>query len=312
MRLTFPSIRKINKTWAVLGVALVIGIIAALATRSYLSQKIEAIESRGKYETVELLVAKTFIPKGSIVAVDDLAIRKIPVEFAQSGAVTPQDILSIAGRVTGYDVKKGEMVMLSQMLSKRAPTFSARLENGHRAITVMVDEINSISGMLEPGDLIDLMFTVDQNGRKVIFPLLQHVQVMATGKRSVDDPKGGEPVQFATVTLNTTPDQAKNIIIARETGKLTALLRSPSDKESGSDKSVDLATLFGAKREGQHASHDGGVPVLYGGSASRFPPEALKLGRYRGTATRTNPPPPPLIAAPPPAAVAVATTAISP
>ena len=304
MRLPFFSTKKINKTWAVLGIALAIGMVAALATRSYLSQKIQAIESRGNRETVDLLVAKTFIAKGSTVAVDDLAIRKIPVEFAQSGAVKPQDVLTVAGKVSGFDVKKGDMVMLSQMLSKRAPTFSARLADGQRAITVMVDEINSISGMLEPGDLIDLMFTVDQNGRKVIFPLLQRVQVMATGKRSVDDPKGGEPVQFATVTLNTTPSQAKNIIIARETGKLTALLRSPGDQEPGSEKSVDLATLFGAKRENPRVARDGGVPVLYGGSASRFPPEALKLGRYRGTATLMNPPPP--------APVAVVATASSP
>lgn len=290
MKLTFSSLRKMNKTWAVLGVALAIGLITALITRSFLSQKIEAIELRGKHDTVDLLVAKEGIAKGSVVAVEDLAIRKIPVEFAHSGAVAPQDVMSVAGRVSSYDVKKGEMLIQSQILSKRPATFSARLENGHRAITVMVDEINSISGMLEPGDLIDLMFTVDQNGKKIIFPLLQRVPVMATGKRSVDDPKGGEPIQFATVTLNTTPDQAKNIIIARETGKLTALLRSPGDDASGSDSRVDLASLFGPSRATARAPRDGGVPVLYGGSAGKFPPEALKLGRYRGAATAANPP----------------------
>lgn len=310
MRLTFSSLRKMNKTWAVLGVALVIGLITALITRSFLSQKIEAIELRGKHDTVDLLVAKEGIAKGSVVAVDDLAIRKIPVEFAHSGAVGPQEVMNVAGRVSSYDVKKGEMLMLSQMLSKRPTTFSARLENGHRAITVMVDEINSISGMLEPGDLIDLMFTADQNGKKIIFPLLQRVQVMATGKRSVDDPKGGEPLQFATVTLNTTPDQAKNIIIARETGKLTALLRSPGDDAAGSNSHVDLASLYEPGQASQHATSDGGVPVLYGGSASKFPPEALRLGRHRGAVTSANPPPPAFIA-PPAAGTVLAATASS-
>jgi pilus assembly protein CpaB len=310
MRLTLSSLRKMNKTWAVLSVALAIGLITALITRSFLSQKIEAIELRGKHDTVDLLVAKEGITKGSVVAVDDLAIRKIPVEFAHSGAVPPQDVMNVAGRVSSYNVKKGEVLMLSQMLSKRPATFSARLENGHRAITVMVDEINSISGMLEPGDLIDLMFTVDQNGKKIIFPLLQRVQVMATGTRSVDDPKGGEPAQFATVTLNTTPDQAKNIIIARETGKLTALLRSPGDDAASSESRVDLASLFGPNRASGRATRDGGVPVLYGGSASKFPPEALRLGRYRGAATSANPPPP-TFAAPPAAGTVLAATASS-
>jgi pilus assembly protein CpaB len=284
MKLTLPSIPKLGKTWAVLGVALVIGGVAALTTRSYLSQKIEAIELRGKFETVDLLVAKSLITKGSIVAVDDLAIRKIPVEFAHSGAVAPQDVLSVAGRVSNYDLKQGEMLLSSQLLSKRPATFSARLEHGQRAITVMVDEINSISGMLEPGDLIDLIFTADQNGKKIILPLLQRVQVMATGKRSVDDPHGGEAVQFATVTLNTTPDEAKNIILARETGKLTALLRSPGDDAGGARGGVDLATWFGPHPSSQSMARDNGVPVLYGGTGGTFPAEALRLGRYRGAA----------------------------
>lgn len=310
MKLTLPPMPKMSKTWAVLGVALAIGGVAAVITRSYLSQKIEAIELRGKYETVELLVAKTFIAKGSIVAVDDLAIRKIPVEFAHSGAVTPQDVMNVAGRVSNYDVKQGEMLLLSQLLSKRPATFSARLEQGHRAITVMVDEINSISGMLEPGDLIDLMFTADRDGRKIILPLLQRVQVMATGKRSVDDPHGGEAMQFATVTLNTTPDAAKNIILARETGKLTALLRSPGDDAAGDSKGIDLATLFGPRRDTQSAARDSGVPVLYGGSGSKFPPEALKLGRYRGAAAA--PGQAPAFVVPPVPAHPLAVAAIAP
>ena len=288
MRLTLPKIPKIGKTWAVLGIALVIGVAAALTTRSYLSKKIESIESRGKVETVELLVAKSLITKGSVVAVDDLAIRKIPTEFAHSDAVAPQDVLNVAGRVSNYDLKPGEMLVSSQLLSRRPATFSARLDHGQRAITVMVDEINSISGMLEPGDLIDLIFTTDQNGKKIILPLLQRVTVMATGKRSVDDPRGGEVVQFATVTLNTTPNEAKNIILARETGKLTALLRSPGDDAGGAREGIDLVTWFGPQAAGQHMAHDDGVPVLYGGSGNKFPPEALKLGRYRHAAVTPN------------------------
>jgi len=291
MKLKIPAFRKINKTWAVLCAALVIGVVAALAARSFLSTQIEAIEARTKHATVDVVVAKTEIEKGSVVSSQNLAVRKIPAEYAQSGAVNPSDFGRIDGKVIVYKVNAGEMVMWSQMESKRVPTFSARLVAGQRAITVMVDEINSISGMLEPGDLIDLMFTIDQNGKKVVFPLLQSVQVMATGQRSVDDAKSGERAQFATVTLNTTPDQAKNIIIARETGKLTALLRNPEDKQSLGNKSYDLTSLFGAKQGTPHASFGRGIPVLYGGAGGKFPPEALKLGRYReADAPRPLPP----------------------
>lgn len=281
MKINLAPLRKINKAWVVLAVALAIGIVAALATRSYLNTQVEAIEARGKHQTVEIIVAKTEIDKGSILSSQNLALRRIPVEYAHSGAIKPEDFRRVDGSVIAFAVKSGEMIMWSQMEGKRAPTFSARLLAGQRAITVVVDEINSISGMLEPGDLIDLMFTIDQSGRKMIVPLLQSVQVMATGQRSVDDPKSGERMQFATVTLNTTPDQAKSIIVARETGKLTALLRNPADKDVMGGKSFDLGALFGAKHDLQYPAHGHAIPVLYGGSAGKFPADALKLGRYR-------------------------------
>jgi len=280
MKINFQSLRNINKTWLSLGVALAIGLLTALGARTFLSRQVEAIEARAKHDTADIVVAKTEIAAGTKLGHENLAIRKVPVDFAQSGAVRPEDFARIDGKAIAYDVKSGEMIMWSQMESQRAPTFSARLAPGQRAITVVVDEINSISGMLEPGDLIDLMFSVDQNGQKLVLPLLQSVQVMATGQRVVDDLKSGEKTQFATVTLNTTPEQAKDIIIARETGKLTALLRNPNDKEPIGKKSLDLASLFGGRRVAvQHVQQ--GVPVLYGGNGAKFSPDALRLDRSR-------------------------------
>ena len=56
-----------------------------------------------------------------------------------------------------------------------------KLTIGKRAITFPVDEINSISGMLQPGDKIDLIATIRQLNNDVTYPLLQDVQILATG-----------------------------------------------------------------------------------------------------------------------------------
>ncbi|MES2118319.1 MAG: Flp pilus assembly protein CpaB [Pseudomonadota bacterium] len=302
MKIKFPALSKINKTWGILGAALTIGLLAAGATRSFLSTQVAEIEARNQHQTVDVVVAKTNLEQNSVLSNKNVAVRKIPVEFAHSGAVKPAEFERIDGGAIAYEVKAGEMIMWSQMAGKRAPTFSARLAKGQRAITVMVDEINSISGMLEPGDRIDLMFTVDQNGKKVVLPLLQNVEVLATGQRAVDDPKSGEHTQFATVTLNATPDQAKNIIVARETGKLTALLRNPDDKLPIGNKGYDLTSLFGTQPMPRSMVHARGIPVLYGGNGAKYSPEALHLGRYRGTTASSSSPPP--VAAPPPAPIA--------
>ena len=290
-----------NKTWAILGTALAIGLVAAFATRSFLNTQVAEIEARGQHQTVDVVVAKTAIEKGTVVSSQNLAVRKIPVEYAHSGAVKPGEFDRIEGRPIAHKVNPGEMIMWSQMAGKRLPTFSARLVNGRRAITVAVDEINSISGMLEPGDFIDMMLTVEQNGKKSVLTLLQSMEVMATGQRSVDDPKSGERTSYATVTLDATPEQAKKIIIARESGKLTALLRNPDDKQAIGNG--DMA-LPGATSAARQAAPRREIPVLYGGSGARLAPEALHLA-HTGNAI---PPPPPALPAPPPAAVRPAST----
>lgn len=274
----FEFLRKFQqfrptRTWIIFGVAISIGGVAAFAARSYLTDQINAIEARAKGETTAVVVAKRDIPKGEKLSAANAAIREVPVEFSHSGAVSPDQFDRVSGQVIAYPVKSGEMILWALMETQKVPTFSARIEPGHRAITVAVDEINSISGMLEPGDTIDLIATVDRAGRPSTFPLLQSVLVMATGQRSVDDPKSGERRQFSTVTLDTTPQQAQSLIVAREVGKLTALLRNPQDNQ-----------LIGKPRENLSAPQPGRsrrtsrtVPVIYGGNLSRFSSDALKL-----------------------------------
>lgn len=304
MKLTFPALSKINKTWLVLGAALAVGLLAAIVTRSFLSTQVAEIEARNQHQTLDIVVAKADLAQNTVLSSKNVAVRKIPVAYAHSGAVAPSEFERIDGGALAFPVKAGEMIMWSQMEGKRAPTFSARLAEGRRAITVVVDEINSISGMLEPGDLIDLMFSVDHNGRKVVLPLLQGMRVMATGQRSVDDPKGGEPTQFATVTLDVTRRQASNIILARDTGKLTALLRNPSDQPPIGEPDPDLAFLSDAGSTARVAAPRRYIPVLYGGAS--YSPDALHLQHGAPAPASAAPPTSTPAPAPAPAAGPVA------
>jgi pilus assembly protein CpaB len=285
MKLPITTKFKPNKTWIVLGVAIVIGVLAALGARSYLSTEMAAIEARGKGEQVNVVVAKGKMQKGEALSTATVAVRGVPAEYAHSSALMPDQFDTFDGKVLAYGVKAGEVILWSMLEGKKSPTFSARLEEGRRAITVPVDEINSISGLLEPGDLIDLMLTVSQKDKKYTFPVLQTVRVMATGQRSVDDPKNGERRQYSTVTLDTTPEQAQTVIMAREAGKVTALLRNPNDQREFRGGNKSLLGLNGLGLDGPQMPEDQAlsvrqVPVLYGGRGAKFPAEGLQLGKY--------------------------------
>ena len=304
---TVTQLRRLrpNRTWAMLLVALTIGLLAALAARSYLTRRMEAIEATAKGKTVTVIVAKRDIAKGGVLSADNMALRPIPVDYAHSGALNPDDFERIDGQRLGYAVKSGEMIMWSMMETQRARTFSAHVAAGRRAMTVPVDEINSISGMLEPGDAIDLLATVDRSGKKTTFPVLQNVEVMATGQRSQDDPKSGTQRNYSTVTIDTSPEQARLLIAARDMGKLTALLRNPQDKQPIAS-AADVAALLGLGAPppiaGGHGRVRRTVPVLYGNSLKSAPAEALRLGMRSADAAPSTPAPSP--AAPPAAAQA--------
>jgi pilus assembly protein CpaB len=151
---------KLSKTWIALGVALCMGGLAAFTAHNYLGRQIKAIEARAKGTTTAVVVAKSDLGKGIKLSKDNVAVRQIPVEFAHSIAVTPDNFDRINGQALAYPVKSGEMILWGLMEIPKAPTFSTRVETGHRAMTVPVDEINSISGLIEPGDTIDLIVTL--------------------------------------------------------------------------------------------------------------------------------------------------------
>ena len=285
-----PSLKniQIQRSWLILGAAVLIGLLAAWAASSYLSNRVADLEKQANGRTVSVVVAKADLPKGSRLSSDNLAVRAIPQSYAHSGSVLPEQFDRIDGENLAFPVKAGEAILWSLMESKRAPTFSSRVEIGRRALTLPVDEINSISGMLEPGDLIDLMHTQDQQGKKATYPILQSVRIMATGQRAMDDPKSGEKRMYSTVTLDTDPQEALELIAARDSGRLTAILRNPEDI------GTDPAHFASAGAKGKRFQFPGNndarqVPVLYGGRSGKIPPEGLQLGQFiSGTATSSS------------------------
>lgn len=302
-----PNLASIRptKTWIVLGVALGVGILAAIAARGYLANRLAEIENRPKDKTVNVIVAKRELRKGDRIATDTVAVRPIPVDYAHSQAIAPEHFERVDGQPLAYPVKSGEMVLWGLLENRRTATFSVRVKPGHRAMTVPVDEINSISGLLEPGDAIDLMASIDDKGKTQVFTLLQNVMVMATGQRAENDPKSGEKRMYSTVTLDTSPEEAFNIIRAREAGKLTALLRNPDDK-APLDKTLGDPGDFFSRKNGR----TGGVPVLIGGRSGSIPADAQYLNRYQPQDSATGSAPSPANIPPPrPVAVFSADTA---
>jgi pilus assembly protein CpaB len=278
---------KINKNWIVLLTALGVGTLAALGAKNYLSRQVAELEARDKNKAmVQVVVAKTDLAKGSTLSSVNMAARAIPKEWAHSGALTPDQFDRANGSVLAYPASAGEPLIWAQLEGQRTPTFSARLTAGRRAVTVPVDEISSLSGMVEPGDLIDIVVSVNKDKQHFTFTLLQSVAVLATGTKASQQDKNseGRARTFTTITLDTTPDDAKRVIAAREIGRVTALLRAPNDVGRVSVQRTDALALLGLASG--VATISSSVPVIYGGKPIT---EGLQLNARAGAAGVPSP-----------------------
>jgi pilus assembly protein CpaB len=270
---------KINRTWMILGIAVIFGVGAALGAMRYLSQRVSDIEARDKNKAMtKVVVAKENLQKGAKLTSANVAVREIPAEWSHSGAITPDQFDRADNALLAHPAARGEPVIWAQLEGQRAPSFSARLAPGRRAITVPVDEISSLSGMVQPGDLIDLLVSVRKDNLNYTFALLQSVNVLATGTRATQesDSEEGKARTFTTITLDTTPEDAKRVVAAREIGKLTAMLRAPGDRDPVSRERSEAMTLVGL---GRGAAGESAVPVIYGGVGAKLDQVASLNGR---------------------------------
>lgn len=277
---------SVNRSWVILGLALGLGGLAAFGVNHYITRQVEDIEARGKSKkTVRVVVPKQDLAKGAVLAADQVAIREVPTEWAHSNALTPEQFERVESQKLAYPAMRGEMLLWSLLEGQRAPSFSSRLAVGRRAITVPVDEVNSISGLLEPGDRIDLMVSVKKETRSFMFPLLQNVTILATGTRVVVEADGKEGKRtYTTITLDALPDEAERVLAAREVGKLSALLRAPGDNAKTAGNRRDAMGLLGFS-DGAAVAESGEVPVLYGGQGALKGAPRMNLGAKRGSET---------------------------
>lgn len=289
---------KTHKNLVVLGVALTIGLIAAFGAQRYFKARQDELNRPdAPVKTLRFIVAREDLPKGATLSKSKLAVRELPAEYAQSNALDPAQFERIAGSRTAFPVKRGELLMSSMLEDQNRMAFSARVSPGRRAISVPVDEINSMSGMLQPGDRIDLFVKLERERRTQVVPVLQDMLVLAAGNRvTAQTGTDGGVRSYSAVTLDASADEGRLMVLARDAGKLTAMLRHPDDR-SALPIPPDLLVLLGGGappvRMAARAPAPG-IPVLIGGrgalaSPAMLPqpdPQARALERLSGALER--------------------------
>ncbi|MBV6415646.1 MAG: hypothetical protein CMLOHMNK_00159 [Steroidobacteraceae bacterium] len=269
--------------WLVAGLA---GLGAALLSSRYIAARISDSESAlaARFALRPIIVAAKAIPAGQVLGVEDLALRRVPAQFAPSDARGAEATGDILGRTALHALAAGDPVLPASLQSNDLPTLASLVGADRRAITLAVDEINGFAGLLSPGDIIDLVYVADADSvgarDATVRPLLEAVTVIATGRstRRVRTTDGDGvardiDVDYATVALDVAPVDAQRLVLAQRTGEVTVLLRGAEPASAAALRVIDVSAIMG-ERPSARARRGDFVELIVGGTAAQ-PAQAL-------------------------------------
>lgn len=290
-----------HRNLLLLAAALGLGALAAFGARGYLSEQLAIERERlaPRQPSIQVVVAKLDLARGETVSAENMAVRDMPREFLPAGTITPDRFDAVAGTRLLQAMRAGEPLQQLAVAAPDSGAFSARLRSGVRALTIAVDEVNSLSGMLQPGDRIDLMLSVRLPGstgaplpQEITRALMQDVRVLATGRqvRPGDDERPGARA-YTAITIEVSPEQAQRLVVAQRSGKLTAMLRNPGDREPVAQRPLDVYGLLGMERATAAAPPASPPEVIVGGQGSLRHADRLAQALSQAAAAMAPPAP---------------------
>jgi len=177
--------------------AVVVGAIAAYALYTYVG----GIEDNANDNAARVKIFKIVadIPKGTF---GDEAFAQglikedvIAKEYRPATAITTE--AQVEGLVAISDLPANQVVVSNQFVSQATSlsTFSSLLKNNEVAITISIDQVRGVAGLLVPGDFVNMMVTASPGGADTggttdapgLFTqparyLFQKVQILAVGQ----------------------------------------------------------------------------------------------------------------------------------
>jgi pilus assembly protein CpaB len=217
-----------NSNWIILGIAIVLGGIAAVLARNWLAN--HAQSAQGNVGTI--VVAASPLVFGTRLSAENT--KEIPWSAAvlpQGAFATQKTLLKDGPRMTLALIARNEPILHSKITAPNEPaTLSSMLPLGKRAVTVRVDDIRGVAGFIQPGDLVDVVLirteAESRSNESYSEVILQSAKVLAidqiTGERT------DRPTIAKAVTLEVSIEDAQKILLASNIGRLSLVLRQPT------------------------------------------------------------------------------------
>jgi pilus assembly protein CpaB len=251
--------------------SLLVGLVSVALLMLYLRRFEQEVAGGNK---VAVLGLRKPIARGELITDEALTTFEVPLAYVERRSIKQLDRQKVIGVRAASALTAQDLLLWSDLvLSNDNRDLSALIQPGKRAVTVKASEAGSDpagNGLVQPGDYVDVVVTLKEDGDPPTLTsvvLLQRVLVLAVGSETTAlsqvDGKSERHGSQRELTLSLKMEEVQLLTLAREKGRLSVALRSPSDaKVIDNMPDLSLTSLYD-KETREHVARpvDSALPV---------------------------------------------------
>lgn len=178
-----------------------------------------------------VVLAALDIPARTTITPAMLKVSDLPASVVERDALASPE--RIAGQLSLITIPAGSQITASKVGEPADTGLPVRLSPGKRAVSIQIDKVKGVSGLLEPGDRVDVIAIPPRAGNSLphAAAILRGIRVLAVGTslETTSATPSPEEQNSTTVTLEVTPHQADLLAAADANTTLRLALRSPRE-----------------------------------------------------------------------------------
>lgn len=243
---------------------------------------------------VQVAVPVNDAPIGTVLNLDNFVARPVEEDLVYPDTVLAADFESMQGMKLARPVMRGRPLRVTDVQAPEIHDVAAVLPAGRRALTIEIDNVNSIAQTLRPNHHIDLYLlskaegkgggteTGGEQAREQVSLFMQDMVVLATGTEFFDATRSDGPAvekmvrpgeiegrerTYDTVTLLVTPQQAARLMVGQKLGTYRVVLRGGQDRDQVAQTTLRGADVMGI---GGGRPRDAGIEFIVGGKGDKL------------------------------------------
>jgi pilus assembly protein CpaB len=211
---------------------LIIGVLLALGTGVLLLNYVRSVPGQSAAVQMRTVyIAAQDVPARALLTGSIVTAAKRPATEVDPDAIS--DRKELDGKYSLITMPAGSIVTRSKIGEAGADALPARLPIGMRAVSISIDKVKGVAGLIQPGDRVDVIAVPPRVGSEVprASAILRGALVLAMGNavETTSATPSPDNQTLTTVTLALTPRQVDLLASADLNTTLRLALRPPKE-----------------------------------------------------------------------------------